>query len=282
MSWEILLAMSWEIPLAIAAALVAIFGIVYDPKEAKISVTVVKRICDLRDWSLDLAIPRGLVFLALIICGFAILKSANDERDKKFMKAAITGTLAATPHVINEIYLQMNQVAKDRYTVLDYSNVSDGMVIFLRRLDKTGSSGPTESIVLSTSELAEIRASLILKEDPSPLLRRVLEQNFSFTNYNEDLYARLCALFSVSGRQVLFKKPVDCDYDSERGITLTVNVNNLEQQVILSVDEIKQYNDREAKAAFGAMNELLRAKVGAIVRPASDGVPQRSATPQWP
>jgi hypothetical protein len=270
-----------EIALAIAAALVAIFGIVYDPKEAKISLPAVKSICDLRDWSLRLAVPRGLVLLALSICGFAIWKSANDDRDKEFMKAAITDTLAATPDVINKIFLQMNQVAKDRYTVLDYSNVSDGMVIFLRRLDK-GSSGPTESMIINTSELAAIRASLILKEDPSPLLRKVLEKNFSFGDYDEDLYARLCALFSVSGRQVLFKKPVHCDYDGERGITLTVNVNNVEQQVILSVDEIKQYNGREAKAAFGAMNELLRAKVGAIVRPASDGDPQRSATPQRP
>jgi hypothetical protein len=255
--------MPLDIPIAIAAAIVAIIGIVYDPKEARISTTVVQSICDLKDRSLALAVPRGLILLALGICAFAIWKSVNDERDKEFVNAAITETLGATPDVISDIYTQMKQIAQDKYSVVDYSNVSDGMVIFLRPLDinTAKSSGRTESIVLSTSELAKIRASILVKADPSPLLRSALEQNFSFASYNEDLYARLCALFSVSGRQVLFKKPVDCDYDSEQGITLTVNVNNAEQQVRLSVDEIKQYDGQDAKIAFGAMNEVLRAKV---------------------
>lgn len=273
--------MSWDIVLAIAAALVAIGGVVYDPKEARISVSVVKRICNLGKWdSLDSVVPRVLIFLALSICGLAILKSAKDDHDKEFMKAAITQTLAATPDVINKIYDQMKEVAKDRYTVFDYSNVSDGMVIFLRRIIASSSGPTTESVVLSASELAEIRASLISKEDPSPQLREALKRHFNFTVYSEDLYARLCALFSVSGRQELFKKPVDCDYDGERGITLTVNINNIEQQVILSVDEIKQYNSKEAKVAFGEMNELLREKVRTKVRLASDS--QDSARPQRP
>jgi hypothetical protein len=91
-----------------------------------------------------------------------------------------------------------------------------------------------------------------------------MAQPFNFGEYSEDLYLRLCALFSVSSRQVLFKKPVDCDYDGEQGITVTINVNNVERQVNLSVDEIREYKGREAKAAFGAMNEVLRRKVKAI------------------
>jgi hypothetical protein len=113
--------------------LVAIFGIVYDPKEAQISIATVRRICDVRDWSWGLVVPRGLVALALGFCGFAIWKSVKDDRDKEFMKAAITETLPPTPEVINQIYVQMQHVAQDKYAVSDYSNVSDGMVIFLGR-----------------------------------------------------------------------------------------------------------------------------------------------------
>src|SRR5437879_6549715 len=57
--------MSLDIVLAVAAALVAICGIVYDPKDARISVAAVKRICDLRSWSLESAAPRVLIFIAL-------------------------------------------------------------------------------------------------------------------------------------------------------------------------------------------------------------------------
>jgi hypothetical protein len=253
--------MIWEVSLAVAAALVAILATIYDPKEGSISQELIRRTFDPKKWERKSVPTLALIIAALVIMGLAIMKSVKDDDDKEFMRTAITETIPTAPDTIKAIFNKMKAVAGPKYTVFDYSNVDNGMVIFLRPSEGSGS---IENIILSASDLAKIGGSLILKEDPSPLLRRAMAQAFNFGEYSEDLYLRLCALFSVSSRQVLFKKPVDCDYDGEQGITVTINVNNVERQVNLSVDEIKEYKGREAKAAFGAMNEVLRRKVKAI------------------
>jgi hypothetical protein len=60
-----------------------------------------------------------------------------------------------------------------------------------------------------------------------------------FAKYDEDLYSSLCALFTSAVRRVLHKSPVNCDYDADQGITVTININNVERQIIYSVLEIK-------------------------------------------
>src|SRR5262245_63489911 len=245
-----------EIALAVFAALVAILAALYDPKDGSL------RTINLKKWDRKSAPTLGLIIAATTICIFAIMKAVNDHDEKEFMKSAITETIPTTSKTINVVYEKVKAVAQPKYIPCDYATVDNGMVIFLRPSEDPKS---LENIILSTSELAKISGSLILKEDPSPLLRQAMAQTFDFDNYSEDLYSRLCALFAVSSRQVLFKKPVDCDYDSEKGITVTINVNNVEQQANLSVDEIKEYKGRQTKAAFGAMNVVLREKVGKIV-----------------
>jgi hypothetical protein len=282
-----------DIAIAVAAALVAIVGVVYDPKAPPpAAVSTLKRIFDRHDRSREILVPRALVILAIGICGFAIFKSVNDEFDKQFTTNALTETLTPTPELIGQVSTQMEEVAKARYKLKDYWTDSNGMVILLNPPgnppgdDNIGLLRRTSYdndelfkskyiVLLSSSELAHIRAKIISNEDASALLHEYLDQNFEFRGYHEDLYARLCALFSVSARQVLLKEPVDCDH-RDAGVTLTVNLNKEEKQIQVSVKEIERYAgaDTEAdakantkvdtKVALSEIGERMRAKIRAI------------------
>jgi hypothetical protein len=205
------------------------------------------------------------------------------------MKAALVATLSPKPDVIREVAAKMQGVAQDAgYSGLDYNNVSNGMVFFLARTRATDGKKPipddseNDIVILNDSQLAELYSLVILKEDPTSKLREYFKQNLDLEKFSDDVYDRLCALFSSSVRRVLYKQPVNCDYDDTRGITLTFNVNNIEQQAIFSpaeIGDIAKNNTNAARTALGLMDRAFRQKVP---RPNPDKMPQAPGAPATP
>src|SRR5439155_24155362 len=88
----------------------------------------------LRDWHRSLIFPRLLILSALLICGVAIWKAADDHNEKEFIKSAVIGTLTPTPNVFKRINDDMNKfVDNEIYHDLDYGISSDGMVFYIKR-----------------------------------------------------------------------------------------------------------------------------------------------------
>ncbi len=260
--------MGYDIALAISAAVVAIVGTLHDPKaysNSTLTQTTKQTILALGTWDRKILALRLLILTAIIICVMAIGKAYYDNKDKELMKVGVTETLTATPTVINKVVNDVEKLIEQDGYGLNYGNSEQGMVFYFKKQIK-GEGGtviqePAGSIVFSNSDLAKLYAKTIFNEDTSILLREAIGRRFDFSEYNEDLYSRLCALFISSVRRVLYKKPVDCHYDADRGITLTINVNNVEQQVVFSVREIKEYAGKETRSAFGQMDEAFRQKV---------------------
>ena len=101
--------MGFDILLAIAAAIVAIYGIAKDLKASTRKV---------------------LIGLALLIALVTTRKAYFENRDKDLMKAALVGTLVPTPGTIATMYKLIASKAREvGYSHVDYMRVDDGMVL---------------------------------------------------------------------------------------------------------------------------------------------------------
>jgi hypothetical protein len=258
--------MGLEILLAVAAALVAIYGIARDLKPGT---------------------KRILIGLAVVIAVATATKAYVDDRDKDLMKAALVGTLVPTPATIATMYELIKDNALTNgygYSKVDYMRIDGGMVVYL---DKAA--GSPEAVVLDRLDIASLYAKILMEEgssgvektlwryipalgyhrDQEALISKFLKQafrkqDFDETGYSENLYGRLCILAQTSARQVLRRRSNDCDYDDKIGMTLTFDIAGQTHALNISAKDITQkftVEEANARVLFAELDMYLRSEI---------------------
>jgi hypothetical protein len=110
------------------------------------------------------------------------------------------------------------------------------------------------------------------------ILSDALSKQFSFNQYSDDLYNRICILLSATVRNLLYKPPVACDHDTDAGIHVTANIKGIEQQLIFPTERIAKFGTTDSKEAFRQMDADFREIVAAAQQ--SDDKTRGQVSPQ--
>lgn len=123
------------------------------------------------------------------------------------------------------------------------------------------------AVIFDNSELGVLYANVILSKSNSDLIRAAFEQNFDFSGYDEDLYNRLCILSRASIRIVVAREAIDCDYDDNKGITATLQLEGKPAQLVITPVEISQEGiGLHTLERFAHIDEKFREKITATAQ----------------
>ena len=235
-----------DVGLALAAAIVAIIGTVTNP---------------------GAQLKRLLVVMAVMIFGLAIWKAVRDEHEENFIRSAVIQSLSPGPEAMGHILDKLHDVSKEKgYTGKNmFTALNGGVVLYLMPNDFNNDNGSSADkannvgiIVLDQLDLANAYAEYLSNDGKYNSIRNAMAQSYDFSSRDQELYSRICVLLSASARNILFKPPIACDNDSNAGITVTANVNGIEQQLILPPDKIATYGNKDAKIAFRQIDAEFR------------------------
>lgn len=199
-----------------------------------------------------------LIILAILTFGGSVIKSINEESDKKFMQTAIISNLIPSNSSYEKLSDDVDKVAKatgfDEDTSCHHN--SEGMICLLS--NKNGDQHAI--VVLNKLEIAEMYANQLKNSSNQKVINEAMQKSYDPKNINEEFMDKVGILGFGIYFNMFYGLPLYYSYDPKFGVIIAFDKDGKKETVEVGPSELSTLPQDKALNLFHRLGESFREK----------------------